>query len=68
MVLPGEYIFYDCAAESPSARRSLCYDREGLDSRKENKPENTAVDMATTMGVELLTEQQYRELQKHRAS
>lgn len=60
----GEIIFYDCAAESPKGRRSLCYDRAALDSRKEYKPENSAVDMATAMGVELLTEQQYRQLQK----
>ncbi len=60
----GEYIFYDCAAESPKDRRSLCYDREALDSRKENKPKDSAVDMAAAMGVELLTEEQYRELQK----
>jgi hypothetical protein len=60
----GEYIFYDCAAESPKGRRSLCYDREALDSRKENKPKDSAVGMATAMGVELLTEEQYRELQK----
>jgi len=60
----GEYIFYDCAAESPKNRRSLCYDREALDGRKENKPKNSAVDMAAAMGVELLTEEQYRELQK----
>jgi hypothetical protein len=60
----GEYIFYDCSAESPKGRRSLCYDREALDSRKENKPENNAVDVAAAMGVELLTEEQYRELQK----
>jgi hypothetical protein len=60
----GEYIFYDCAAESPKGRRSLCYDREALDSRKENKPKGNAVDMAAAMGVELLTEEQYRELQK----
>ena len=59
----GEYIFYDCAAESPKGRRSLCYDREALDSRKENKPKNSALDMATAMGVELLSEEQYRELQ-----
>ena len=59
----GEYIFYDCSAESPKGRRSLCYDREALDSRKENKPENSAIDMAAAMGVELLTEEQYRELQ-----
>jgi Protein of unknown function (DUF4256) len=60
----GEYIFYDCSAESPKGRRSLCYDREALDSRKEHKPEGNAMDMATAMGVELLTEEQYRELQK----
>ena len=60
----GEYIFYDCAAESPNGRRSVCYDREGLDSRKEFKPENNAVDLAAAMGIELLTEEQYRELQK----
>jgi uncharacterized protein DUF4256 len=60
----GEYIFYDCSAESPKDRRSLCYDREALDSRKENKPANNAVDMATAMGLEILTKEQYRELQK----
>lgn len=60
----GEYIFYDCAAESPNGRRSLCYDREALDSRKEHKPEGNAMDMAAAMGIELLTEEQYRELQK----
>ncbi|HWW15212.1 MAG TPA: DUF4256 domain-containing protein [Candidatus Dormibacteraeota bacterium] len=60
----GEYIFYDCAAESPKDRRSLCYDREALDSRKENKPKGNAMDMAAAMGVELLTEEQYRGLQK----
>jgi hypothetical protein len=60
----GEYIFYDCAAESPKERRSLCYDRKALDSRKENKPKGNAVEMAAAMGVELLTEEQYRELQK----
>jgi hypothetical protein len=60
----GEYIFYDCSAESPAGRRSLCYDREGLESRKEHRPENSAMDMATAMGIELLTEEQYRELQK----
>lgn len=60
----GEYIFYDCAAESPKERRSLCYDREALDSRKENKPKGNAVDAATAMGTDLLTEEQYRELQK----
>jgi hypothetical protein len=60
----GEYIFYDCSEESPKARRSLCYDREALDSRKENKPRDNAMDVAAAMGVELLTEEQYRELQK----
>ena len=60
----GEYIFYDCSAESPKGRRSLCYDREALESRKEHKPENNAIDMATAMGLELLTEEQYRELQR----
>jgi hypothetical protein len=60
----GAYIFYDCSPESPEGRRSVCYDREALDSRKEHKPEDTAVDMATAMGIELLTEEQYRELQK----
>jgi hypothetical protein len=60
----GEYIFYDCSAESPKGRRNVCYDREGLDSRKENKPENSAIDMAAAMGIEILTEEQYRELQK----
>jgi len=60
----GEYIFYDCAAESPKGRRSLCYDREALDSRKENKAKDNAMDMAAAMGVELLTEEEYRELQK----
>ena len=59
----GEYIFYDCSAESPKGRRSLCYDREALDSRKENKPKGSAMDMAAAIGVELLTEEQYRELQ-----
>ena len=60
----GEYIFFDCSAESPNGRRSVCYDRDGLDSRKEHKPENNAIDMAAVMGIELLTEEQYRELQK----
>ena len=60
----GEYIFYDCSLESPKGRRSLCYDREALESRKENKPKNNAVDVATAMGIELLTEEQYRELQR----
>ncbi|HWR17940.1 MAG TPA: DUF4256 domain-containing protein [Terriglobales bacterium] len=60
----GEYIFYDCSAESPKARRSACYDREALNARKENKPKANAVDMAVAMGIELLTEDEYRELQK----
>ena len=60
----GEYIFYDCSAESPKGRRSVCYDREGQEARKEHKPENNAIDMAAAMGIELLTEEQYRELQK----
>jgi Protein of unknown function (DUF4256) len=60
----GEYIFYDCSAESPKGRRSLCYDWAALDSRKENKPQGNAMEMAAAMGVELLTEEQYRELQK----
>jgi hypothetical protein len=60
----GEYIFYDCSAESPAGRRSLCYDREALEARKENKPKNNAIDVATAIGIELLTEEQYRELQK----
>ena len=60
----GEYIFYDCSAESPDGRRSFCYDREALESRKENKPKDSAMDMAAAMVVELLTEEQYRDLQK----
>ena len=60
----GEYIFYDCSAESPIGRRNVCYDREALESRKKHKPENNAIDMADAMGIELLTEEQYRELQK----
>jgi hypothetical protein len=60
----GEYIFYDCSAESPKGRRSVCYDREALESRKEHKPENNAIEMAAAMGIELLSEEQYRELQK----
>ena len=60
----GEYIFYDCSADSPKGRRSLCYDRRALESRKEDKPKNNAIDMATAMGIELLTEEQYRELQE----
>jgi len=60
----GEYIFYDCSAETPNGRRSLCYDREALNSRKENKPKDTVIDMAAAMGIELLSEEQYRELQK----
>ena len=59
----GEYIFYDCSAESPKGRRSLCYDREALESRKEHKPADNAIDMAAAMDIELLTEEQYRELQ-----
>jgi len=59
----GEYVFYDCSAESPKGRRSVCYDREALDSRKEFKPKATALDMAAAMGIEILTEEQYRELQ-----
>ena len=62
--MTGDYIFYDCSVESPKGRRSVCYDREGLESRKEHKPENNAIDMAAAMGIELLTEEQYRELQK----
>ena len=60
----GEYIFYDCAAESPKGRRSVCYDRAALQSRKEHKPKNSAMDMAASIGIEILTEAQYRELQK----
>jgi len=60
----GEYVFFDCSAQSPAGRRSLCYDREGLESRKEHQPENSAIEMAAAMGVELLTAEQYRELQK----
>lgn len=60
----GEYLFYDCSAESPKGRRSVCYDREALESRKEHKPKNSAVEMAAAMGIELLTEEQYRELQQ----
>jgi len=60
----GEYIFYDCSAESPKGRRSICYDHEALESRKEHKPENSAVQMAADMGIEILTEEQYRALQK----
>src|SRR6201998_3483161 len=60
----GEYIFYDCSAESPKGRRSVCYDREALESRKENKPKDNAIGMAAAIGIELLTEEQYRELQK----
>ena len=60
----GEYIFYDCSAQSPEGRRNLCYDREALESRKQHKPENNALDMAAAMGIELLTEEQYRGLQR----
>ena len=59
-----EFIFYDCSPESPAGRRSICYDREGLESRKEHRPENSAIDMAGSMGIDLLTEDQYRELQE----
>jgi hypothetical protein len=59
----GDYIFYDCSAETPKGRRSICYDRAALDSRKEFKPKDTALDMAAAMGIEILTEEQYRELQ-----
>jgi hypothetical protein len=61
----GEYIFFDCSAESPKGRRSICYDHEALESRKENKPENSAIQMADDMGIELLSEEEYLELQKH---
>lgn len=60
----GEYIFYDCAGESPAGRRSICYDHEALESRKEHKPKNSALGMADEMGIEILNEEQYRELQK----
>jgi hypothetical protein len=60
----GEYIFYDCSAESPKGRRSLCYDHEALESRKEHKPENSALELAAEMGIEILTEEEYRELQQ----
>lgn len=60
----GEYIFYDCSPESPKGRRSICYDHEALEARKEHKPENSAVEMAADMGIELLTEEQYRQLQQ----
>ena len=59
----GEYVFYDCAAESPAGRRSVCYDAEALEARKENKPKNSAAGMAATMGIDILTEEEYRELQ-----
>jgi len=59
-----EFIFMDCSVESPVGRRSICYDREGLESRKENRPQNNAIDMATEMGIEILSEEQYRALQK----
>jgi hypothetical protein len=62
--MTDEYIFYDCSAESPNGRRSLCYDREAMEARKEHKPENNVLDMAAAMGIGLLTEEQYRELQK----
>lgn len=60
----GEYLFFDCAEESPTGRRSCCFDRDGLESRKEHKPEHNAIDLAAAMGIELLTEEQYRELQR----
>ncbi len=60
----GEYIFYDCSAETPKGRRSICYDREALEARKEHKPKDSAMDMAAAMGIEILTEEQYRELQE----
>lgn len=60
----GEYIFYDCSAESPTGRRSVCYDREGWESRKEHRPENNAIDMAAEMGIEMLSEEEYRNLQQ----
>jgi hypothetical protein len=60
----GEYVFYDCSAESPKGRRSICYDREALEARKEHKPKDSAINMANEMGIEILTEEQYRELQK----
>lgn len=60
----GDFTFCDCSAESPSGRRSVCYDREGLESRKEHRPENNAIDMAAAMGIDVLTEEQYRDLQK----
>ncbi|PIF31548.1 uncharacterized protein DUF4256 [Flavobacterium sp. 9] len=60
----GEYIFYDCSAESPKGRRSICYDHEALEKRKENKPANSAINLAEEMGIEILTEEQYRELQQ----
>ncbi len=63
-ITTGEYVFFDCSPETPEGRRNTCYDREGLDSRKEHKPANNAIDMATDMGIELLTEEQYRELQQ----
>lgn len=62
--LAGEYVFYDCSAESPKGRRSVCYDREALEARKKNKPKTSAMDMAADMGIEILTEEQYRNLQK----
>jgi len=60
----GEFLFVDCSAESPAGRRSVCYDREALESRKEHRPDNCAIDMAAAMGIEMLTEEQYRDLQK----
>ena len=63
-LIDGEFIFYDCSAESPKGRRSLCYDREAWEARKEHKPKDNAMDMASAMGIEILTEEEYRELQK----
>jgi hypothetical protein len=60
----GEFLFYDCSVETPAGRRNLCYDREALDARKEHKPENSAMDMAAAMGIDILTEDQYKDLQK----
>lgn len=62
--MTGDFIFFDCSAETPKGRTSVCYDREGLDSRKEHKPRDSAMDLAAAMGIELLTEEEYRQLQK----
>lgn len=64
----GEFIFYDCAAESPKGRRSICYDRKALEARKEHKPKNNAMDMAAAMGIEILTEEEYRDFQKRQVT